>query len=229
MKYIYFLVFFSSCLTFSQDQEQPEIEVIDSLYREDQFYFGMTYNILKNKPTGLSQHSLSSTINFGFLRDFPITKSRRVAIAPGIGFSYSNFKQNLVISDSSSGTSYEIMPANTNFDKNKFSFLAVEFPLELRWRNSTPQSHKFFRIYGGVKASYVFYNYSFFGSDSKSYSITNNADFNSLQYSTYLVLGYNSINIFASYGLNDFFKHPIIKDSDAKLRSLNLGLIFYIL
>lgn len=229
MKPIYFIIVFFSLFGYSQDQEEFKSEVIDSLYREDQFYIGMTYNILKNSPSGMSQHSLSSSINVGFLRDVPIVKSRRIAVAPGVGFSYTNFKQNLIIAETSSGPAYQIMPSGTNFDKNRFSFLAVEVPVELRWRNSTAQSHKFFRVYAGVKASYIFYNYSFFGSDLNTYQITNNSDFNKLQFSSYLVLGYNSINVYASYGLNDFFKQPIINGSDAKLRSLNLGLIFYIL
>ncbi|MDZ4331309.1 MAG: PorT family protein, partial [Flavobacterium sp.] len=43
---------------FSQEnattENAPEIKV-DSLYREDQFYFAITYNTLMNKPSGVTQ------------------------------------------------------------------------------------------------------------------------------------------------------------------------------
>jgi hypothetical protein len=40
---------------------------IDSLYREDQFYFGFTYNTLQEKPSGLSQKKFSVGLSAGFL------------------------------------------------------------------------------------------------------------------------------------------------------------------
>jgi hypothetical protein len=63
-------------------------------YREDQFYVGISYNILQNKPSGFSQNSFSSGFTFGFLRDMPINATRTFAIAPGLGFSYQNYHQN---------------------------------------------------------------------------------------------------------------------------------------
>ena len=43
-----FLSFFS---VFSQSV--PDFEAVDSLYREDQFYIGVTYNTLQNRPIGV--------------------------------------------------------------------------------------------------------------------------------------------------------------------------------
>jgi hypothetical protein len=42
--------------------------------------------------------------------------------------------------------------------KNKFTVIRV--PLEFRWRSSTFESYKFWRIYGGVKFSYLLYDKS---------------------------------------------------------------------
>ncbi|AGN89432.1 hypothetical protein [Flavobacterium phage 6H] len=67
-------------------QEELNFSAIDSLYREDQFYFGVTYNILNLKPIDVSQNSFSTGLNLGFLRDFPINKMRTFAVAPGFGF-----------------------------------------------------------------------------------------------------------------------------------------------
>jgi hypothetical protein len=68
---------------------------IDSLYREDQFYFGFTYNTLQEKPSGLSQKKFSVGLSAGFLRDMPINDDRTIAIASGVGFSYNNYNENL--------------------------------------------------------------------------------------------------------------------------------------
>jgi len=39
---------------------------VDSLYREDQFYIGFTYNSLFNKPAEVSQNKFSSGFSGGF-------------------------------------------------------------------------------------------------------------------------------------------------------------------
>ncbi|GEM58710.1 hypothetical protein FC1_19480 [Flavobacterium columnare NBRC 100251 = ATCC 23463] len=227
MKNFYLFVFFISFFGFSQNL--PEIKVLDSLYREDQFYLGITYNILNNKPQGVSQNSTSGSIFLGFLRDMPINKLRTLAIAPGIGFSYSNFKQNLLIKDNGESIDYSIISKDEMYDKNRFSFVTLDAPLEFRWRNSTPQSHRFWRIYGGIKASYVLYNQSQFINSKYEYKVTNNPDFNRFLYSVFLTAGYNSGNFYVSYGLNDFFRKSFFNENSGKFRSLNLGLMFYIL
>ncbi|MDX1719680.1 MAG: hypothetical protein R3353_05945, partial [Salegentibacter mishustinae] len=39
--------------------------VIDSLYREDQFYVGLTFNLISNKPDAISQSGFSGGIHAG--------------------------------------------------------------------------------------------------------------------------------------------------------------------
>ena len=48
-------------VSFSQEKEERTIPV-DSLFREDQFYFSITYNLLRNAPSGYSQYSFSSGV-----------------------------------------------------------------------------------------------------------------------------------------------------------------------
>lgn len=222
-----FLFLFLSYNYFAQ--ENTNFEVVDSLYREDQFYFGTTYNILKNKPKGMSQNSFSAGLSMGFLRDFPINKNRTFAIAPGFGLSYSNYKQNLIIAQVDGATQYDLISSDRDYDKNKFSLASIDIPLEFRWRTSTPSTHKFWRVYSGIKMSYVFYNRSRYKDNSNDYIVVNNPDVNKFQYGVYLSTGYNTWNIYAYYGLNDFFKEELIPDSNEKLRTLNIGLMFYIL
>ncbi|RXR21212.1 PorT family protein [Flavobacterium amnicola] len=209
-------------------QTVPDFEAIDSLYREDQFYFSTTYNIFSKKPSGVSQNSFSVGLSTGFLRDFPINKKRTVAIAPGLGFSYNNYKQNLVISEMANTTSYSLIASDVALDKNKLSFLSVDVPLEFRWRTSTFESHKFWRIYTGIKASYVIMSRSKYIADNGNYTVVNNPDINKFQYGAYISAGYNTWNLYTYYGLNSIFNKDILSPN-GNLKTLNIGLMFYIL
>jgi hypothetical protein len=206
----------------------PEKKV-DSLYREDQFYFSVTYNILREKPSSLSQSKFSSGFSVGFLRDMPINKDRTVAIASGVGFTYNNFNQNLAITSVGDKQAYSYIDAETTYNKNKFSQLSIDVPLELRWRTSTYASHKFWRIYGGLKLSYLLYDNSIFDGSGGKVIVTGNNDFNKIQYGTYISAGYNTINLYAYYGLNSLFKSAQVNGEPVKMKALNIGIIFYIL
>jgi len=135
---------------FAQPNTNTEL---DSLYREDQIYFGITYNALKNLPNGVSQNSFSTGFHFGVIRDFPINKRRNVAIGLGFGYSFNIFNQNIKIS-SSTPTTYTILEG-IDYSKNNFSQHLLEVPLEFRWRTSNSETYKFWRIYTGIKFGYA--------------------------------------------------------------------------
>lgn len=202
---------------------------IDSLYREDQFYFGFTYNTLQKKPDGLIQTKFSKGFSVGFIRDMPINKMRTVAVALGLGVSYNNFNQNILISKTNQTPDYAIFDANAAFKKNRFSQLLIDVPLELRWRSSTFESHKFWRIYGGVKLSYLVNDRSIYNNYQDKIIVNNNPDFSKLNYGVYLATGYNTINLYGYYGLNTLFQSAKIGTESINMNSLNIGVIFYIL
>ena len=225
-------LFLSIFNVFSQENRAAEIfsgAKVDSLYREDQFYFGITYNTLTDKPAGLTQSKFSSGFSGGFLRDMPINKLRTIAFASGIGFSYANYNQNMAISGTADNPNYSIITSDTKYSKNKSSLLSVDVPVEFRWRTSTYESHKFWRIYTGLKFSYLLYDKSVFNSSIGKVDINGNKDFDRFQYGAYIASGYNTINLYAYYGLNSLFKTAKINDEPVKLKSLNFGVIFYIL
>lgn len=225
-------LFLSVLNVFSQENTTTQDAIIvkvDSLYREDQFYFAVTYNTLMNKPSGVTQSKFSSGLSAGFLRDMPINKRRTVAVASGIGFSYNNYNQNLAISSPAGTPEYTIIDTDVSYNKNKFSLLSVDVPIEFRWRTSTYESHKFWRIYGGFKLSYLLYDRSIFSSADGKVVVTGNKDFNKFQYGAYISSGYNTINLYAYYGLNSLFKSAKVNDEFIDMRSLNFGIIFYIL
>ncbi|MBC7747391.1 MAG: PorT family protein [Methylotenera sp.] len=202
---------------------------VDSLYREDQFYFAITYNTLTDKPEGLSQSKFSSGFSSGFLRDMPINKKRTIAVASGIGFTYTNHNQNLSISSTAETPFYAFIDQETKYKKNKFSMLSIDVPIEFRWRTSTYESHKFWRIYTGIKFSYLLYDKSIFDSNAGKVEVTGNKDFTKFQYGAYVSSGYNTINLYLYYGLNPLFQSAKVNGESINMKSLNFGIIFYIL
>lgn len=196
------------------------IKVIDSLFREDQFYISISYNLVQNSPNGFKQFSFSPSITAGFLRDFPITKNRKWAIAPGIGYSYNNIKQFINTND--------LFPENPPYPpddiKTKILSHSIEIPVEIRWRNAVYSSHKFWRVYTGLKARYILNSNLVLSASDISDTSSNLIDtINKWQYGMYLSTGYNTWNIHAYYGLNPIFKNG------SKLSDLNIGFMFYIL
>lgn len=228
MRKLVLFLFFSTINVLAQNDSIPDFEAIDYKYREDQFYVNLTYNILENRPFGVTQNSFSAGINAGFLRDFPINKDRTFAIAPGLGLSFSNYKQNLLIDDTSGTIVYSKIAADVDFDRNKLALYAIDLPIEFRWRTSTPESHKFWRIYTGFKMSYLLYSESRYVDSVKAITINNNPDLNKFLYGAYLTAGYNSWNLYVYYGFNSVFSKSLDTTSN-HLNTLNLGFMFYIL
>lgn len=214
-----------------RDSTNITVTVMDSLYREDQFYIGLTYNLLQKRPDGVSQNSFSSGLHIGFLRDMPLNKRRNVAIAVGLGYSMNDFRQNIKITKVDGNPNYEVIDEDEiNFDKNKFALHFVDLPIEFRWRTSTMQSHRFWRVYTGVKFSYLFLNKSKYVDGNETVKIYNNKDFNKFQYGAYLSFGYNTWNFHAYYGLNSLLKSEAkIDGKSIDMNTVNIGLMFYIL
>ena len=212
------ILFFLWIPFFCFSQEIKPIE-IDSLYREDQFYASLSYNLIQNRPEGFKQFSFSPGITFGILRDLPISKNRHWAIAPGIGYSYNNIKQFI--------NSEEIVGATENTTSENIRTIittqSFDFPLEIRWRNSTPNSHSFWRIYTGLKTSYVFNSKLKLESTTENTKESISDEINRWQYGAYISVGFNTWNPYIYYGLNPIFKEG------SKMSNFNVGFIFYIL
>jgi hypothetical protein len=228
MQKLFKIILLLSCINvFSQ--EEPNFSAVDSLYREDQFYFGVTYNVLNLKPKDVSQNSFSTGLSLGFLRDFPINKNRTFAIAPGLGFSYNNYKENLVVDNFGGTINYSIIESGVNYEKNKLALYFVDLPIEFRWRTSTFDSHKFWRVYTGFKLSYLLLSQSRYLDANQNFKIDNNPDINKIHYGAYISAGYNSWNLYAYYGLQNMFKNGSLNENPIELSTLNVGLMFYIL
>lgn len=224
---ITFLILLTTTSCFTQEISEKEV---DSLYREDQFYAGVTYNLIGKTPNSLSQSGFSLGFHLGFIKDIPINKQRNIAIGIGFGYSANSFNQNLFINKDSRGNfNYEILE-NNSFTKNKFSNHLIEFPIEFRWRTSTPIQYSFWRIYTGFKLGYVFTNTTKYKGDLGTVKLSNNKDFNNLQYGLTLSTGYNTWNLYLYYALNPIFSKDVeLNGSSIDMNAFKIGLMFYIL
>ncbi len=82
LRVMLFIILFVSKM---EAQERIDFTTVDSLYREDQFYFGLNINLLGDLPEGVSQSGFAGGIIGGFIRDLPLNKRRNVALGAGIG------------------------------------------------------------------------------------------------------------------------------------------------
>ncbi len=228
MRLYQIVILFFCTSVFAQDTI-PNFSAIDSLYREDQFYLGLSYNLLQNRNDGIRQNKISYGITAGVLRDMPINARRNVSIAAGLGYSFQNYSQNILVSKTDNTFSYSTIDPASPFNKNKIQTHAVEVPIEFRWRTSNAESHKFWRVYTGFKVGYVFYDISKYNGSQGTFIYKKNPDINSIQYTVYTALGYNTWNFNVSYGINPVFNSGTLNGNPIELTALSLGLLFYIL
>ena len=224
------LICFASLTALGQQVVNDSIPV-DTEYREDQFYFNITYNLVRGVPSGVDLRGLTGGLGLGFVRDMPINARRNIAFGLGAGFSFNRYGQNLFIGeDESENTIFSVLDGNTNFDINRFSTVTLEVPLEIRWRLSTAEKYKFWRVHTGVRLGYTFWYRSYFTQENNKVSQTNISEFQPLSVTPTFSFGFNKINFFASYTVTPFFKDSQTNlGQEVGFNPLKLGFIFYIL
>jgi len=217
---IFFLLFFIKL------KAQVNKDTIDLKYLEDQLYLSLTYNVLNNKPATISQNGFSGGVSFGFIKDIPINKQRNFSLGLGLGYAYNTFIQNLKITRENQVTTFE---KGIDYEANRFGLSTIELPFEIRWRTSTPQKYRFWRVYGGVKLSYVLAAKTTFSDANRTLTTKNIPEVNRLQYGLTLATGFSTWNLFVYYGLNPIFKDVIFNGKRLIINDFNVGLKFYIM
>ncbi|WP_228530296.1 porin family protein [Tamlana sp. I1] len=215
-------------MCFAQETSTTQV---DSLYKEDQFYAGATYNFINKRPEGLSQNGFSFGFSVGFIKDMPINKARNKAIGVGLGYATDSYNQNLFISKNSDGDFvYSILSDGSSYSKNKIRFHLIEMPIEYRWRTSTPTDYAFWRIYTGFKFAYAISNTYAYKGELGAFKYRNNRDFNNFQCGLTLSAGYNTWNIHVNYLLNSILsKKAHLSGENIDISIIKIGLIFYVL
>ena len=234
MKKILFIIYsLSVILSFGQEtvNENDKDVVPDSLYREDQFYIGVTFNLLLDKPNGISQSGFSGGLHAGFIRDMPVNKRRNVAIGVGIGYSLNVYNQNLFIGKET-GTEQTIFRSleNVDFETNQFTTHLLEVPFEFRWRTSVPETYKFYRIYTGLRMGYLYSFRSNFKQSDNQVRQTKVDELNRWRIGATFTFGWNTFNFHFYYSLNTLFNDDaVIGEEKVGLHTAKIGLIFYML
>lgn len=226
--YFSFFLLLVASKGFSQNTSKQSV---DSLYREDQFFVGVTYNLLSNVPSGVGIRGLSGGIQFGYLRDMPINKRRNVAVALGAGLSFDRYGQNLAIGEDSNGeTIFTVLDGSIDYNTNRFSTAMIEAPFELRWRTSSPEIYKFWRVHAGFRVGYVYWYQSVLKQTGQTISQTKIPEFDRIRMGATLSFGYNTFNFYVYYSVNPFFKDSVTTNGqEVEFKSIKIGLLFYIL
>ncbi|PKB42152.1 outer membrane protein with beta-barrel domain [Cellulophaga sp. RHA19] len=224
MRCLSFLLFFVllGSSVYAQNKE------VDSLYLEDQFYVGVTYNTFADKPANLDQRNLPYGLQLGFIKDLPINKNRTVGFGLGLGYAVNNYYSNLVASKQDNTISYVLVDDDFDYTRSKIETHLIEMPIEFRWRRSTPTKYKFFRIYAGAKLGYVFSAKSKFVSDDLK-DVFKNTDVSNFRYGLQFNIGYNTWNIHVYYGLNSLLDNAYVGDEQLNMKPIRIGFNFYIL
>ncbi|MDP6922366.1 MAG: porin family protein [Lutibacter sp.] len=198
----------------------------DTHYLEDQLYLTVAYNALTSKPEGFFQQGFSGTISGGFIKDIPLNTTRNLALGIGLGYAYDNYAHNLRVSET---TSPAFSLASAGYDVNRLRTHRVVFPIEIRFRDSTPERYKFWRCYAGLQFSYVFRSKATFSGGGESETVPQLSSLDNYPYGLILSAGYAHWNLHIYYGLNPVFKNALLAGSSLHMTDLKIGLRFYIL
>lgn len=233
MKHLFLLLFLSSFFSLQAQEIEEVTPAVDSLYREDQVYIGVSFNLLGNTPSGVSQNGFSGGVQLGFIRDMPINKNRTRAIGIGLGLAADTFNQNLLIGENADRDTsvFEVIGSDVDSNVNRFSYTSLEIPIEYRWRTSTPTRYAFWRIHAGIRLGYIFrFRSTFEEQENAAVVLTDVPELNTLQYGLTLSFGYGAFNFQGYYGLNTLFNEDALVNTEAlNLQVLRLGLQFFFL
>ncbi|MCY4253209.1 MAG: hypothetical protein OXC64_00560 [Flavobacteriaceae bacterium] len=197
-------------------------------YREDQIYLGLSFMSIVRNQSDFFQRGVSSHFQIGVVRDFPLSVDGRWAIGLGLGYSTAQFSSNLKrLSNTATQTLAYELEAETSSSTTANGFQSIEFPIELRWRDSSPQDYQFWRVHSGIKFLWNISAKSKF-EDSKTNILH---EINRWSSELFLAFGYNTWNIYVSYELKPVLTNlPIIQmESSLQMNALKLGLIFFLL
>ncbi len=223
-------VFSIFCLIFSisilQAQVNNDSINIDASYLEDQLYLTLTYNSLIDKPKELTQNGFSGGIATGFIKDIPLNRKGTFGLALGLGYQYNAYIQNLKISKEGNKNIFVIAD---DYKSNWLKLHAIDVPFEIRWRNSTLNKYKFWRIYTGIKASYIFSSKSKFSDIKETILINNISEIKKVQFGIIFSAGYSTWNLYVYYGLNPIFDNVDLNADQLDFKDIRIGLKFYIM
>ncbi len=196
---------------------------VDTKYLEDQLYASASYVKMRNLPKPISQTGFSYGFGFGFIKDLPVNKKRNMALGLGLGYGlniyYFSVKEYVAV---------PVPSEDIELKSNKVGMHNIEVPVELRFRTSTSEKYKFWRVYPGFKFSYAFIANTRL-KQREDFDVEEIIAINRFQYGPTLSVGYNKWNIHVYYGLSEIFSNVKNNLYPIEIHDFRIGLIFYIL
>tara|TARA_R110001592_G_scaffold33617_6_gene116385 strand:+ start:10947 stop:11621 length:675 start_codon:yes stop_codon:yes gene_type:complete len=224
MKKLFSILF--TMLSFCLYAQKDSLRLGDK-YLEDQLYVSVSYSQFFNQPNNVIGSGFSYGLNTGYIKDISLVRSGKLALGIGIGYAYDSFNHGYKISKQNNSVIIDVDPSVTI--TSNFKLHSLEFPFEFRWRTSTANKYKFWRIYTGFKISYNLNNTIQFTTNNVLNEYSNIERFNKIQYGLTLAAGYSTFNFSLYYGLTPLFKSAALGTNPINTKVLKLGLIFYIL
>jgi len=224
MKKLFSILF--TMLSFCLYAQKDSLRLGDK-YLEDQLYVSVSYSQFFNQPNNVIGSGFSYGLNTGYIKDISLVRSGKLALGIGIGYAYDSFNHGYKISKQNNSVIIDVDPSVTI--TSNFKLHSLEFPFEFRWRTSTANKYKFWRIYTGFKISYNLNNTIQFTTNNVLNEYSNIERFNKIQYGLTLAAGYSTFNFSLYYGLTPLFKSATLGTNPINTKVLKLGLIFYIL
>ncbi len=221
-------IFIFLCFSFLSAHvwSQKDSLQIGDKYSEDQLYISITYNQLFSQPSQVKGSGFSYGLSSGFMRDISFNKEGTLALGLGVGYGYDSFNHGLKVSRVNNEVTFEV---DNSLTSNKLSIHSLEFPLELRWRDSSVNKYKFWRIYAGLKVSYNFSNTFTFNNGTQDFNFRNVSRFNKWQYGLTMAAGFDAFTAHLYYGLTPILKDTSIGTSNIETKIIRIGLVFYLL
>lgn len=218
-KVLFFLLTIVSISIFSQ----ADTLKLGDKYWEDQLYISVSYDVLRDQPSGISSSGFSYNLSAGYIKDIPFDRKGNFAAGIGVGYGFNSFNHGLQVLNTNS------VQAATNISSNTIKLNNIEFPIQLRWRNSDALTYSFWRVYAGVKLSYNLNNKFSYVENGQTKTFSNIAIFNRFQTGLELSAGYGAINFYVYYGLSPIYKNVAINNQSVNTKIAKFGLIFYLL
>lgn len=200
-------------------------------YLDDQLFASLTYNVLTGMPSGMKTYSFSNTLSLGYVRDIPLNARRNIGLGIGAGYSFHHYYTNLAMTKDAAGVPHIALLESEEYKSNRFSMQTLDIPFQIRFRGSTAERYKFWRVYAGVTASWVVKDYATLNDGKVKVRYYNLPYLQTWLFTANLQVGYGKFTLKADYTLNPLFRSslagtvPGLEDT----RSLSVGLLVYIL
>lgn len=228
------LTLFVAPAAYAQDNESLVRNLVRGKgenYLDDQLYVALSYNVLTSMPSGMKTYSFPNTMSLGYVRDIPLNKRRNIGLGAGVGFSFHSYYTNLSMTKDAQGVPHIALMESDQYKSNRFSMQTLDIPLQIRFRGSSAEKYRFWRVYAGATASWVIRSYSTLNDGNLKARYYNLPYLNKWLFTANLHVGYGKFTLKADYTINSLFQSSRVGEIAGldDVRSLNVGLLVYLL